>query len=99
MSIALTLYSKPSEDFGRQLAEIESAKTSGIIAPTLIMPPLLTNGKRTDKYLSGDIEEFKDNMSVTNTISRADMADLCLKLGEKVVAGEKIPQWVAIRNP
>jgi hypothetical protein len=42
---------------------------------------------------------MKAAMGVTNSVSRAFMADLCLKLGEKAASGEKVPQWIGITNP
>jgi len=42
---------------------------------------------------------MKDAMGVTNFVSRASMADLCLKLGKKAASGEKVPQWVGVTNP
>lgn len=97
---ARTLFwSKPYADFIKQLAEIENAKTEGLIRPTLVLPPILSNGERTSTYLSGEAGRMKDVMAVTGSVSRASMADLCLKLGERVAAGEAVPQWVAITNP
>ena len=93
------LWSKPLTDFKRQLAEIEEAKGKGLIRPTLILPPMLNNGEKTNTYLSGEASTMKDAMGVINFVSRASMADLCLKLGEKAAAGEEVPQWVGITNP
>jgi hypothetical protein len=100
VGIAKTLFwSKPLADFEKQLAEIEEAKNEGVIRPTLILPPLLNNGEKTDIYLSGEAGTMKDAMRVTNFVSRASMADLCLRLGEKAASGEQMPQWVGITNP
>jgi putative NADH-flavin reductase len=97
---AKTLFwSKPYADFIKQLAEIEDAKAEGLIRPTLVLPPILSNGERTSTYLSGEAGMMKDVMAVTGSVSRASMADLCLKLGERAAAGEAVPQWVAITNP
>jgi hypothetical protein len=92
-------WSKPHADFEKQLGEIEEASNEGLIRPTLILPPLLTNGEKTDTYLWGKASTIKDSMGVTNFVSRASMADLCLRLGEKAAAGEEVPQWVGITNP
>jgi hypothetical protein len=98
--VATTLFwSKPLADFKMQLAEIEEAKNEGLIRATLILPPILNNGKKTNTYLSGEASTMKDAMAVTNFVSRASMANLCLKLGEKAGAGEAVPQWVGITNP
>jgi hypothetical protein len=91
-------WSKPLADFKKQLAEVEEAKSKGLIRPILILPPILNNGEKTNTYLSGEASTMKDAMGVTNTVSRASMADLCLKLGEKAAAGDEVPQWVAITN-
>jgi putative NADH-flavin reductase len=97
---AKTLFwSKPYADFIKQLAEIEDAKAEGLIRPILVLPPILSNGDRTSTYLSGEAGTMKDVMAVTGSVSRASMADLCLKLGERVAEGEAVPQWVAITNP
>lgn len=92
-------WSKPRADFEKQLAEIVEAKDKGLIRPTLILPPILNNGKKTNTYRSGEASTMKDAMGVTNFVSRASMADLCLKLGEKVASGQEVPQWVGITNP
>jgi NAD(P)H-binding len=100
VGVATTLFwSKPFADFQKQLAEIEEARNQGLIQPILILPPILTNGKKTDAYLSGEASTIKNRMLVTNFVSRASMADLCLKLGEKAASGEAVPQWIGITNP
>jgi hypothetical protein len=92
-------WSKPLADFEKQLAEIEEARNEGLIRPILILPPLLNNGEKTDTYLSGEASTIKDTMGVANFVSRASMADLCLRYGEKAALGEEVPQWVGITNP
>jgi hypothetical protein len=92
-------WSKPLADFTKQLAELEEAKGKGLIRPALILPPILNNGEKTNTYLSGEASTMKDVMGVTNSVSRASIADLCLKLGEKAASGEKVPQWIGITNP
>jgi hypothetical protein len=100
VGIATNLFwSKPFADFQKQLAEIEEARNEGLIQPILILPPILTNGKKTDTYLSGEASTIKDSMGVANFVSRASVADLCLRLGEKAASGEEVPQWVGITNP
>ena len=100
VGVAKTLFwSKPHADFEKQLAEIEEARNEGLIRPILILPPLLNNREKTDTYLSGEASTIKDAMSVTSFVSRASMADLCLRLGEKAASGEEVPQWVGITNP
>ena len=91
-------WSKPRADFEKQLAEIEEAQNQGLIRPILILPPMLNNSEKTDTYLSGEAGTMKDSMGVTNFVSRASMADLCLRLGEKAASGEEVPQWVGITN-
>jgi hypothetical protein len=99
VSVATVLFwSKPLIDFEKQLAEVEEAKEKGLIRPTLILPPILNDREKTDTYRSGEARMMKDAMGVTNFVSRACMADLCLKLGEKVASGEEVPQWVGITN-
>jgi len=100
VGIAKTLFwSKPFADFEKQLAEINKARNEGLIRPILILPPLLNNHEKTDTYLWGEASTIKDAMGVTNFVSRASMADLCLRLGEKAASGEEVPQWVGITNP
>jgi hypothetical protein len=77
--------------FQKQLAEIEKAKNEGLIRPVLILPPLLNNGEKTDTYRWGEATTMKDKMGLTNFVSRASLADLCLRLGEKAAA--KIKLW------
>jgi hypothetical protein len=100
VSVAKTLFwSRPLADFEKQLAELAQAKDRGLIRPTLVLPPLLNDGVRTNTYLAGEAHTMKAVMGVTNFVSRASMADLCLKLGENVASGEQLPQWVALTNP
>ncbi|MGH6616066.1 NAD(P)-dependent oxidoreductase [Sphingomonas sp.] len=100
VNVATTLFwSKPLADFETQLVEVEAAKDAGLIRPTLILPPILTERAKTNSYLSGEPHLMKDAMGVTNFVSRASIADLCLKLGERAASGEAVPQWVAITNP
>jgi hypothetical protein len=93
------LWSKPLADFQKQLAEVVEAKGWGRIRPTLVLPPMLNNSEKTDTYLAGEASTMKDAMGVTNFVSRASMANLSLKLGEKAASGEKVPQWVGVTNP
>jgi hypothetical protein len=100
VSVATALFwSKPLTDFEKQLAEIQEAKDKGLIRPTLILPPILSDGEKTTTYRSGEATMMKDAMGVTKSVSRASIADLCLKLGEKVASGEQVPRWVGITNP
>ena len=94
VGIAKTLFwSKAHADFEKQLAEIEEARSEGLIRLILILPPPLNNREKTDTYLSGEASTIKDAMGVTNFVSRASMADLCLRLGQKAASGEEVPQW------
>jgi putative NADH-flavin reductase len=100
VSVATALFwSKPKTDFEKQLAEVEEAKDKGLIRPTLILPPILYDGEKTSTYRSGEASMMKNAMGVTKFVSRASMADLCLKLGEKAAWGGEVPQWVGITNP
>jgi len=100
VSVATALFwTKPLTDFEKQLAEVEEAKDKGLIRPTLILPPILNDCEKTNTYRSGEASMIKDAMGVTNFVSRASMADLCLKLGERVASGEELPQWIGITNP
>jgi hypothetical protein len=96
---SMLLWSKPLADFKRQLAEVEEAKNEKLIRPIFILPPILNNGKKTDTYLWGEASIIKNKMGVTNFVSRASMASLCLKLGEAAASGEEVSQWVGITNP
>ncbi len=93
-----TFWAKPFADFERQLADIDAAHADGLVKPTIILPPILTNGTKSRTYLSGDAHAMKDLMRVTSFVARASIADLALKLGEKAASGEKTPAWVAIRD-
>ena len=81
------------------MAEVEEAKDQGLIRPTFILPPILNDGEKTNTDRSGEASRMKDAMGVTHFVSRASLADLCLKLGEKAAAGEEVPPWVGITNP
>ena len=87
------------KDFVRGTEIIQEAKRNGVLRPTTLLPPLLTNGPRTDKFLSGTDVEMVDKMHTTDTISRLDLAELALQLTEKAGNGEELPEWVAVRNP
>jgi hypothetical protein len=100
VNVAKTLFwSKPFADFQKQLTEVEEAKNEGLIRPMFVLPPLLNNGEKTDVYLSGEASTMKDAMGATNFVSRASVADLCLRLGEQAASGQEVPQWVGITNP
>ena len=40
------LWSKPLNDFKKQLGEVEEAMGVGLIRPTLILPAILNNGEK-----------------------------------------------------
>lgn len=93
-----SFWSKPFADFEKQLAEIEEAWTEGLTRPILILPPLLNNREKTGLPVGrGQYDQRYDGRA--NFVSRACMADLCLRLGEKAASGEEVPQWVGITNP
>ena len=92
-------WAKVSVDFNKQLTEFKKAKDAGLVRPTLILPPILTNGRTRRDYQSGEASLMKDTMGVTKFVSRASVADLYLKLGEKAAMGQQVPEWVGITNP
>ena len=92
-------WSKVSADFNKQLTEVKVGKGAGLVQPTLILPAILTNGGKRRDYRSAEASLMKDIMGVTRFVSRASLADLCLKLGEKAAMGEQVPEWVGITNP
>ena len=92
-------WSKASADFNKQLTEVKEAKDAGLVHPTLILPAILTNGRKRRDYQAAEASLMKNIMGVTRFVSRASLADLCLKLGEKAATGEQVPEWVGITNP
>ena len=42
-----------------------------LIRPTLILPPMLNNGEKTNSYLSGEASAMKNAMSAINFVNRA----------------------------
>lgn len=92
-------WAKVSADFNKQLTEIQKAKDAGLVRPILILPPILTNGRRRKDYQSAEASLMKNTMGFTRFVSRASVADLCLKLGEKAAMDEQVPEWVGITNP
>ena len=93
--------SKPIfHDLTTTATELAAADADGVIQAVQIMPPHLTEGARTDTYEWGDaLTEMADKMHVFDSISRASMAHLVLRLAEKAVAGEAIAEHIAIRQP
>ncbi len=97
--LTMLFWSKASADFDKQLTEVKEAKDAGLVQPTLVLPAILTNGRKRRDYLSAEASLMKDIMGVTRFVSRASLADLCLKLGEKAATGEQVSEWVGITNP
>ena len=95
-----TFYAPMARDAALMLSELDAAAADGLIQPILLMPPLLTRGKRTSTYEFGDaLTEMSGKMHVFDSVSRDSMADLALSLGEKAVTGQPIPKFVALRQP
>ena len=92
-------WSKARADFDKQLTDVKVAKDAGLVQPTHILPAILTNGRKRNDYQSAEASLIKNTMGVTRFVSRASLADLCLKLGEKAATGEQVPEWVGITNP
>jgi hypothetical protein len=69
------LWSKSLNDFKKQLAEVEEAKGMELIRPTLILPPMLNNGEKTNSYLSGEASAMKNAMSAINFVNRAGKSE------------------------
>ena len=92
-------WSNASADLNKQLTEVKEAKDAGLVHPTLILPAILTNGRKRRDYQAAEASLMKNTMGVTRFVSRASLADLCLKLGEKAATGEQVPEWVGITNP
>ena len=92
-------WSKARADFDKQLTDVKTAKDAGLVQPTHILPAILTNGRKRKDYQSAEASLIKNTMGVTRFVSRASLADLCLKLGEKTATGEQVPEWVGITNP
>jgi putative NADH-flavin reductase len=90
-----TFWSKPYADFERQFADIELAEQKALIRPTILIPPVLTRGPKTDTYVWGEPEAIKHRMGLTGSVSRASLADLCVCLAERAAA-EPVPRWIAI---
>jgi hypothetical protein len=86
-------------DFQLGVSTVEQAKQEGVLRAMWIQPPLLTNGPFTGKYDAGTPAELQKRMSTWDTISRADIADLALKLAERAGEGEELPEFIGIRNP
>jgi hypothetical protein len=91
-----TFWAGPFADFEAQLAMVDEATAREFIRPTIILPPILTNGPKSDTYLSGEAHLMKDVMGITRSAARASIADLALKLGETAASGGHVPAWVAI---
>ena len=97
---ASTFYAPVLRDAVLTAAELEAPTAAGVILPTQLMPPLLTNGALTTTYQYGDaLTVMKDKMHSFDTVSRASLANIALLLGEQAVAGAELPKYVAVRQP
>jgi hypothetical protein len=92
-------FSKLIADFDLQEQMVAEAEAAKLLKSCYILPPFLTNGARTTTFEYGDVRAFEHRMSSFDTVGRADMSALTLKLAEQAAEGQDVPQWVAIRNP
>lgn len=90
-----TFWSRPYADFERQFIDLEIAEGKGLVRPTILLPAMLTQGQKSDTYAWGAPDAIKHRMRVTSYISRASLADLCLRLAERA-ADEPPSRWIAI---
>jgi putative NADH-flavin reductase len=90
-----TFWSRPYADFENQFERLDFAERQGLIRPTILLPPMLKQGPISDNYAYGEPETLKQRMRVTSTISRASLADLCVRLAERA-AEKPVPRWIAI---
>lgn len=96
--ITRLFWSKPFADLEKQVLDLQAAKVEGLIEPILILPPILTNGKKMPDYHFGEARMMKGFMRMPGFVSRASLADLCLKIGEKAASGTEVPQWIGVIN-
>ncbi len=66
-------WAKVSADFNKQLTEIQKAKDAGLVRPILILPPILTNGRRRRDYQSGEANLIRHTMGFTRFVSQASV--------------------------
>ena len=85
------------QDFRKSYEMMAKAEGEGLIRSTKLQPPFLTNGPRTSTYQFGDAHLFK-TMNAYATVSRNDLADAALRLTEQAAEGEKLPEFVAVKN-
>jgi hypothetical protein len=90
-----TFWAKPYADFERQFADIDLGEQRELIRPTILLPPMLTQGPKSDTYAYGEPDAMRYRMRAASSISRASLADLCVRLSERA-AEEVMPRWVAI---
>ncbi|WP_176053130.1 NAD(P)-dependent oxidoreductase [Paraburkholderia caribensis] len=90
-----TFWAKPYADFERQFADIERAEQRALIRPTILLPPMLTQGPKSATYAYGEPDAMRYRMHAASSISRASLADLCVRLSERATE-EVTPRWVAI---
>jgi putative NADH-flavin reductase len=90
-----TFWSKPYADFERQFMDIELAEKKALIRPTILIPPVLTQGPKTDTYVWGEPDAVKHRIGLASSISRASLADLCVRLAERA-AEQPASRWIAI---
>ena len=77
------LYSHVIADFKVQFSIVADAEKERLVAPTYVMPPLITNGPLAATYEAGPVDRFEHRMHTYNTISRHDIAHLMMALTEQ----------------
>lgn len=90
-----TFWSRPYADFERQFESIDRAEREGLIRPTILLPPMLKQGPKSDTYVCGEPGAMKQRIRITSSISRASLADLVVHLAERAIE-EPVPRWIAI---
>jgi len=93
-----TFWAGPYWDFQKQFELLFAARQKGLLRPTFIAPPILTDAACETAYLSGDTQAMRQMMRLSSTVARMCIADLAIKLAERAVGGEETPEWVAIRD-
>jgi hypothetical protein len=107
ISVATWFYSKPAADMMRQLKMLDDASAVlPLHKQTIVLPPLLTDGKPTGRFVAGDMTTHHALRS-WSTVARADMAAYILALTEQAAAappptaGAKpaLPRFATIYTP
>lgn len=110
LSVASFFYSGSSVDMVRAA---DLLKSQSDLKYTLLLPSVLTNGPRTEKYFASDVEapDFQQTASsppqrAWSSISRANLAHYCVSLGEQIAASFddpsadlQLPRLVTMQEP